>query len=94
MYSGCITDIAGVKAGHYTDKENMTGCTVIIIDGEGGVCGVDVRGSAPGTRETDLLRPTNAVQCATCHRPIRRQRVWTVGSRRRHALARRTRHGL
>lgn len=63
MYNGCITDIDGVVAGHYTDKENMTGCTVVIIE-EGGVCGVDVRGSAPGTRETDLLRPTNAVQCA------------------------------
>ena len=64
MYNGCITDIAGVSAGHYTDRENGTGCTVVLIDGDGGVCGVDVRGSAPGTRETDLLRPTNAVQCA------------------------------
>lgn len=63
MYSGCITDIDGVTAGHYTDKKNMTGCTVVIIEG-GGVCGVDVRGSAPGTRETDLLRPTNLVQKA------------------------------
>lgn len=63
MFSGCITDITGVIAGHYTDPDNMTGCTVVIIDG-GGVCGVDVRGSAPGTRETDLLRPTNAVQRA------------------------------
>lgn len=63
MYKGCITDIAGVTAGHYTDKENMTGCTVVIID-EGAVCGVDVRGSAPGTRETDLLRPMNTVQKA------------------------------
>ena len=61
MYSGCITDINGVTAGHYTDSENKTGCTVIIIEG-GAVCGVDVRGSAPGTRETDLLRPMNAVQ--------------------------------
>jgi len=64
MYSGCITDIAGVSAGHYTDKANKTGCTVVLIDGDGGVCGVDVRGSAPGTRETDLCRPTNAVQSA------------------------------
>lgn len=63
MYSGCITDINGVTAGHYTDRENMTGCTVIIMEG-GAVCGVDVRGSAPGTRETDLLRPMNAVQKA------------------------------
>lgn len=63
MYSGCITDIGGVTAGHYTDSENKTGCTVIIMEG-GAVCGVDVRGSAPGTRETDLLRPMNAVQKA------------------------------
>lgn len=63
MYSGCITDIDGVTAGHYTDKKNRTGCTVVIIE-DGGVCGVDVRGSAPGTRETDLLRPTNLVQKA------------------------------
>lgn len=64
MYSGCITDITGVCAGHYTDKKNITGCTVVLIDGNGGVCGVDVRGSAPGTRETDLLRPLNTVQNA------------------------------
>lgn len=63
MFSGCITDINGVTAGHYTDKENMTGCTVVIMEG-GAVCGVDVRGSAPGTRETDLLRPMNTVQKA------------------------------
>lgn len=63
MYSGCITDINGVTAGHYTDSDNMTGCTVVIIEG-GAVCGVDVRGSAPGTRETDLLRPMNTVQKA------------------------------
>ncbi len=62
MYSGCITDIAGVAAGHYTDSENMTGCSVVLL--ERGVCGVDVRGSAPGTRETDLLRPMNTVQRA------------------------------
>jgi len=63
MYSGSITDITGVTAGHYTDSENMTGCTVVIMEG-GAVCGVDVRGSAPGTRETDLLRPMNTVQKA------------------------------
>lgn len=62
MYKGCITDIPGVMAGHYTDMENRTGCTVILLL-EGGVAGVDVRGSAPGTRETDLCRPMNAVQC-------------------------------
>ncbi len=63
MYSGSITDIKGVLAGHYTDTDNRTGCTVVIIK-DGAVAGVDVRGSAPGTRETDLLRPTNTVQQA------------------------------
>lgn len=61
MYSGSLTDIRGVRAGHYTDAGAQTGCTVVLL-GDGAVAGVDVRGSAPGTRETDLLRPTNAVQ--------------------------------
>lgn len=63
MYSGSLTDISGVTAGHYTDIEAKTGCTVVLFE-NGAVTGVDVRGSAPGTRETDLLRPTNAVQQA------------------------------
>ncbi len=63
MYNGSLTDIKGVLAGHYTDEEAQTGCTVVLL-GNGAVAGVDVRGSAPGTRETDLLRPTNAVQTA------------------------------
>jgi L-aminopeptidase/D-esterase-like protein len=56
-----ITDIQGIKVGHYTDKEGVTGCTVVLCEG-GAVGGVDVRGSAPGTRETDLMRPMNLVQ--------------------------------
>jgi L-aminopeptidase/D-esterase-like protein len=56
-----ITDVAGIKVGHYTDREGITGCTVVLCEG-GAVGGVDVRGSAPGTRETDLLRPVNMVQ--------------------------------
>ncbi|MSQ15471.1 MAG: peptidase S58 family protein [Dehalococcoidia bacterium] len=56
-----ITAIDGVKVGHYTDLEAATGCTVILCEG-GAVGGVDVRGSSPGTREADLLRPTNLVQ--------------------------------
>ncbi len=56
-----ITDIAGIKVGHYTDKAAITGCTVVLCE-SGAVAGVDVRGSAPGTRETDLLRPTNLVE--------------------------------
>lgn len=60
LHSGSITDVKGIKAGHYTDKENMTGCTVVMCE-KGAVCGVDVRGSAPGTRETDLLKSENLV---------------------------------
>ena len=62
MYNA-ITDIPGIKVGHYTDKEAATGCTVILCE-NGAVAGVDVRGSAPGTRETDLLRPMNLVEKA------------------------------
>ena len=55
-----ITDVPGIKVGHYTDKEAATGSTVILCE-EGAVAGVDVRGSAPGTRETDPLRPMSLV---------------------------------
>ncbi|MCJ7515136.1 MAG: P1 family peptidase, partial [Dehalococcoidia bacterium] len=55
------TDVPGIKVGHYTDSEAATGCTVILCE-TGAVAGVDVRGSAPGTRETDLLRPGNLVE--------------------------------
>ena len=59
--NGTITDVAGIKVGHYTDREAATGCTVVLCEG-GAVGGVDVRGSAPGTRETDLLHPLRLVQ--------------------------------
>jgi L-aminopeptidase/D-esterase-like protein len=58
--SGGLTDVAGIKLGHYTLDQRPTGCTVILVE-DGAVAGVDVRGSAPGTRETDLLRPTGLV---------------------------------
>ena len=58
---GSITDVQGIKVGHHTLKTRPTGCTVILCEG-GAVAGVDVRGSAPGTRETDLLNPINSVQ--------------------------------
>ena len=57
---GFITDVDGIKVGHFTDSRRPTGCTVILCE-PGAVAGVDVRGSAPGTRETDLLKPTNTV---------------------------------
>lgn len=55
-----ITDVTGIEVGHFTDTRRPTGCTVILAR-EGAVAGVDVRGAAPGTRETDLLSPTNLV---------------------------------
>lgn len=58
--ASAITDVAGVKVGHFTDRRRPTGCTVILVE-EGAVAGVDVRGAAPGTRETDLLNPINSV---------------------------------
>lgn len=57
---GFITDVDGIKVGHFTETRRATGCTVILYEA-GAVGGVDVRGSAPGTRETDLLKPTNLV---------------------------------
>ncbi|MCL6540084.1 MAG: P1 family peptidase [Roseiflexus sp.] len=59
-----ITDVPGVLAGHAQDNEALTGCTVILTP-EGAVGAVDVRGGAPGTRETDLLAPVATV--ATVH---------------------------
>ncbi len=56
-----LTDVAGLKVGHHTLTERPTGCTVILVDGEGAVGGVSQRGGAPGTRETDLLDPLNMV---------------------------------
>lgn len=59
--AGAITQVAGIEVGHFTDARRPTGCTVIIAR-EGAVGGVDVRGAAPGTRETDLLHPSNLVE--------------------------------
>lgn len=56
-----ITDVGALEAGHYTDTASATGCTVVLCR-KGAVGGVDVRGGAPGTRETDLLRPGNLVE--------------------------------
>jgi L-aminopeptidase/D-esterase-like protein len=59
--SNGLTDVAGLKVGHHTLAERPTGCTVVLAE-KGAVAGVDVRGGAPGTRETDLLDPSNHVQ--------------------------------
>ena len=55
-----LTDVSGIRVGHYTDAEAATGCTVVLCEASA-VGGVDVRGPAPGTRETDLLHPTSLV---------------------------------
>jgi len=59
--TNAITDVRGIEVGHAQDDEALTGCTVILCR-KGAVAGVDVRGGAPGTRETDLLNPINLVQ--------------------------------
>jgi L-aminopeptidase/D-esterase-like protein len=59
--TGSITDVPGIRVGHWTDRRAITGCTVVLPD-RPAVAGVDVRGAAPGTRETELLRPGNLVQ--------------------------------
>jgi L-aminopeptidase/D-esterase-like protein len=61
--NGTLTAVPGVKVGHYTLTERPTGCTVILVEA-GATAGVDVRGAAPATRETDALRPGNLVQIA------------------------------
>ncbi len=61
MNNNTLTAVQGIKVGHHTDKRRPTGCTVVLTP-FGSVAGVDVRGAAPGTRETDLLHPSNTVQ--------------------------------
>ena len=59
-----LTDVPGIRVGHWTDGVARTGCTVVLLPDEGAVTSADVRGAAPGTRETDLLVPDNQVQVA------------------------------
>ena len=59
--NNAITDVPGIEVGQAQDEEALTGCTVILCR-KGAVAGVDVRGGAPGTRETDLLDPVNLVE--------------------------------
>jgi L-aminopeptidase/D-esterase-like protein len=60
-FKNSITDVPGIEVGHAQNDEALTGCTVILCR-KGAVAGVDVRGGAPGTRETDLLNPINLVE--------------------------------
>src|SRR4051812_24946232 len=57
-----ITQVPGIRVGHFTLPGGLTGCTVLLADGEGAIGGVAQRGGAPGTRETDLLDPANLVE--------------------------------
>jgi L-aminopeptidase/D-esterase-like protein len=57
-----ITQVPGIRVGHVTLSSGLTGCTVVLADGDGAIGGVAQRGGAPGTRETDLLNPTNLVE--------------------------------
>ena len=61
--NNAVTDVDGLIVGHYTDIDAVCGVTVVVC-AEGAVAGVDVRGSAPGTRETDVLDPINLVEKA------------------------------
>src|SRR5262245_63901609 len=56
-----LTSVTGLRVGHHTLMERPTGCTVVLVDGDGAVGGVSQRGGAPGTSETDLLGPLNLV---------------------------------
>ena len=60
MQNTSLTAVNGLQVGHFTHDLRPTGCTVVLTP-QGAVAGVDVRGAAPGTRETDLLAPTNSV---------------------------------
>ena len=59
--NGSITDIPGILVGHAQDEKAITGCTVILCEA-GAMGGIDQRGGAPGTRETDALQPMHLVQ--------------------------------
>lgn len=61
--AGDLTDVPGLLVGHAQDEQAQTGCTVVLCP-RGATVGADVRGAAPGTRETDLCRPGNLVTAA------------------------------
>jgi len=61
IHNNSLTSLQGILVGHYTDQRRPTGCTVVLCP-KGAVAGVDVRGAAPGTRDTDVLSPSNTVQ--------------------------------
>ena len=64
LFEGSITDVKGLLVGQVQNEEARTGVTVVLCEGEGATVAADVRGAAPGTRETDLCRPENTVEKA------------------------------
>ena len=64
IFEGSITNVQGIRVGQAENREAMTGVTVVLADGEGATVAADVRGAAPGTRETDLCKPENTVEKA------------------------------
>ena len=63
-FPGDITHVHGIRVGQAQNLEAMTGVTVVLAPAQGATGGVSVRGAAPGTRETDLLKPGNLVEAA------------------------------
>jgi L-aminopeptidase/D-esterase-like protein len=57
-----LTAVEGIRVGHHTLTERPTGCTVVVVDGDGAIGGYAQRGGAPGTRDGDLLNPLNSVE--------------------------------
>ena len=64
MYNN-ILDVKGLKVGQVEDRNGLTGCTVVICE-EGAVCGVDVRGGGPGTRENRSIKSYKYDSKSTC----------------------------
>jgi len=60
--TGTITDVPGIRVGHFTDKRRPTGCTVLLFEENGAATGVDYDGSAPGTYQVALLQPVSFIQ--------------------------------
>jgi L-aminopeptidase/D-esterase-like protein len=60
MSTNSLTDVPGIEVGHAESDAGKTGCTVVLLE-RGAIAGVDIGGSAPGTRETEMLNPTNVV---------------------------------
>jgi L-aminopeptidase/D-esterase-like protein len=61
-YVGSITDVPGIRVGHFTDTRRPTGCTVLLFEEKGAATGVDFDGSAPGTYQVALLQPVSFIQ--------------------------------